>query len=578
MARELSIPPYPRKASERRPVTAWVYATHCKRHRSDTTAKAVISVESDLPITLANWLLALVPIIVLLILLVVLRWTAAQAGAVGFFTAALIAWLVFQSDTGVLAVATGKGVWDGVFILLVVWPALMLYEVSDKAGAFDVLRKGITKFTESKLMLTLAFGWVFVCFLQGIAGFGTPIAIVAPLLVGLGMRPVMAVAIPLIGHSFANMFGTLAVGWLATLQVVELNNQQATALETAALLWIPNLLSGLAIAWMYGRGKGVMKALPVIGVITLIHGGGQLALAGVNPIISNFIPTTVALGAILALMRIPAYNKPDDIETDIFEDSGGKTEDEDGPEYSLTLAMSPYFVLIAVSLLVLVVPPVNEYLGRFGIGLPFPAVETGYGVAQAAEENYGDIEIFTHPGLLLLFSAAAGYAIFRAKGLYKEGFGKNAWSGLVGNALPASVAVLGFLTLSTIMDHSGMTTVLAQGIADVAPPMVYAFAANWIGILGAFMTSSNTASNILFGPLQSEAASAAALNQSAIIGAQSTGGAIGNAIAPANVVLGTGTAKISGQEGAVLRKTLPYAAAAAVLVGIATVALIAFTG
>jgi lactate permease len=539
----------------------------------------VVLVEADLPITLINWLLALVPIVVLLVLLVVLRWTAAQAGAVGFFVAALIAWLVFQSDAEVLSVATGKGIWDGVFILLVVWPALMLYEVSDKAGAFDVLRKGITKFTESKLMLTLAFGWVFVCFLQGIAGFGTPIAIVAPLLVGLGMRPVMAVAVPLIGHAFANMFGTLAVGWLATLQVVELNNQTATALETAALLWIPNILSGLAIAWMYGRGKAVMKALPVIGVITLIHGGGQLALAGVNPIISNFIPTTVALGAILAMMRIPAYNKPDDIETDMYEESGKDEGSEEGdPEYSLTLAMSPYFVLIAVSLLVLVVPPVNQYLEQFEVGLPFPGVETGFGVEQAAEENYGSIEVFTHPGLLLLFSAIVGYAIFKSKKLYKDNFAGKAWSGLVGNALPASVAVLGFLTLSTIMDHSGMTTVLAQGIANVAPPMVYAFAANWIGVLGAFMTSSNTASNILFGPLQSEAAQAAAINQSAIIGAQSTGGAIGNAIAPANVVLGTGTAKISGQEGEVLRKTLPYAVVASVLVGIATILLLLFTG
>jgi lactate permease len=118
------------------------------------------------------------------------------------------------------------------------------------------------------------------------------------------------------------------------------------------------------------------------------------------------------------------------------------------------------------------------------------------------------------------------------------------------------------------MDHVGFTEVLAQGIADVSPPAVFAFVAVFIGVLGAFMTSSNTASNILFAPLQSEtAATLEGLSQAQVLASQSTGGAIGNAIAPANVVLGTGTAGATGQEGEVLRYTLVWSVIAAVLVG-----------
>jgi lactate permease len=123
------------------------------------------------------------------------------------------------------------------------------------------------------------------------------------------------------------------------------------------------------------------------------------------------------------------------------------------------------------------------------------------------------------------------------------------------------------------MDDSGQTDVLALGIAEVAPPIVFAFLAGFIGMIGSFMTSSNTASNILFAPLQEEAAGALDLTQSTVIAAQNAGGAVGNSVSPANVVLGTGTAGIVGSEGKVLRLVLPWAGLVILLVGAGTVAL-----
>lgn len=536
---------------------------------------------SEVPLDLLSWLLALSPIIVLLVLLAVLRWKAPEAGPVGLLVAVAVAMVVFRTPLENLAVAFGKGVWDAIFILFVVWPALLLYRIGDRAGAFDALRVGISKFSRNDLFLVLAFGWVFASFLQGIAGFGTPIAVVAPLLLALGVRPVMAVAIPLIGHAWANMFGTLAVGWLATIQVVDLAEETRTAVDSAVLLWIPNLTGAFFIAWLFGRGTAVVHAAPMILVISLVHGGGQLVLTLWDPVLSNFLAATAGLLLLYPLSRWSRYSEPNDIESQIATDDASEKEqaDEDQPEpvMGLGMALLPYAVLTATSVLALVIGPIADTLERVEIGLAFPAVETGYDVERDAESPYSPFAPFTHPGTFLVLAALGAVLVYRAKG-YFDAWSERAdpaplWDAVVRDAVPASFAIIAFLVLSKVMDHSGQTETLALGLAEVTPPVVYAFFATWIGVLGAFMTSSNTASNVLFSPLQQTVADTQGLSEASIIGAQSAGGAIGNAIAPANVVLGTGTTGSVGREGEVLRTTLPWAVAVSVLTGIATVVL-----
>ncbi|MEX0771637.1 MAG: L-lactate permease [Balneolales bacterium] len=541
--------------------------------------------DTQLPIDLFHWGLAIVPLLVLLVLLIGLRWKAPEAGPIGMFIAAAIAIFIYQTPAETLAVAGGKGVWDAIFILFVVWPALLLYQITDRAGAFDALRKGIERFSSNQLFLVLGFGWVFASFLQGIAGFGTPIAVVAPLLLALGVRPLYAVAIPLIGHAWANMFGTLAVGWLATLQVIDIQDLGETAFQTAILLWVPNLVSGFVIAWLFGRWPAVRHAWPMVVIITLIHGGGQLVLVLWDPVLSTFLASAVALIALYPLSLWSRYDERAEgiderpaMREDKSSEGGEAQEEEKEPIMGLGMAALPYVILTIAALIALVIPPVEQALEQFEVGLPFSAAETGYGLENEAEEPYSPFTPLTHPGTFLLVAAVGGWIVYRARGYYAE-WGEQeesegVWSGLVGNAVPASIAIVAFLVMSKLMDHSGQTEVLALGIAEIAPPAVFAFASNWIGVLGAFMTSSNTASNILFAPLQQETVQAVeALSEATIIGAQSTGGAVGNAIAPANVVLGTGTTGNIGQEGEVLRKTLPYAIGVAVLVGGLTILL-----
>lgn len=539
----------------------------------------------QLPVDLLHWLVALIPIVVLLVLLVGLHWKGIEAGPLGMLAAGLVALLIFRTPLQTLVVAAGKGLWDAVFIQYVVWAALLLYLVTVRAGAFDALRQGFLSFSRNELFLVLAIGWVFASFFQGIAGFGAPVAVTAPLLIGIGVRPVYAVVIPLIAHAWAKQFGTLGVGWLAMLNVADVQDVTRTAVENAILLWLVNLLGGLVVAWFYGKMAGVRHGLPMILIISAIHGGVQLGTMYIDPILSTFIAGTVALLALYPLSHWKRYSEPVSGITDRpammdrEERQEAETETSDakqsGEGMGLGLALFPYAFLTVTTLLGLVVPPVNAFLSQLEIGLPFPAVETGYGVAREAAAPYSSFAPFTHPGTFVLLAALVSLLLYRSKGYMRSDSNQESlWHNLVKDSVPSSIAISSFLVMSKLMDHSGQTTVLAQGLAAVATTPIFAFASNWIGILGAFMTSSSTSSNILFSPLQSQAAEALeGLNQSTVLAGQGAGGATGNVIAPANIVLGTSTAGIAGQEGVILRKVLPWTIVTGVLTGFASIIL-----
>ena len=141
------------------------------------------------PVDPLFWGLGVAPLVLLLVTLVVFRWQAHEAASIGMFAAVLIGLTAYRMPLRDLAVASGKGVWDAVFVLYVIIPALIFYHVIDRANGFDALREEVKSVTKNELFLVLGFGWVFVSFMQSISGFGTPIVVVAPILLALGVKP-----------------------------------------------------------------------------------------------------------------------------------------------------------------------------------------------------------------------------------------------------------------------------------------------------------------------------------------------------------------------------------------------------
>jgi lactate permease len=535
---------------------------------------------AQVPVDLLHWGLAILPIVALLVFLVPLKWRAPEAGPMAMFTAAIVALVAFRTPWKTLAVAGGKGVWDAIFILYVIWPALLLYQITKQAGAYDALRQGIAKFSRNELFIILALSWVFASFLQGIAGFGAPVAVVVPLLIAVGVKPIYAVAMGVLAHAWARFFGTLGVGWLALLRVADVQDVVRAAYESALLILIPTYLGGLLVVWLYGKGPAVRHAWPLVLILGTILGVGQLLVALFSPELSTFLAAAVALLTLYPLSRWKRFGEPIQgipdrpamVERQVSEQT------EAAPVMSLSMSFLPYVVLTAVTLSVLLIPSLNAALRQVQIGLPFPAVTTGFAIENAAVARYAPIAPFTHPGAMLFITALIIWVVYNAGGYYRAWAAihkpESIWSGLLVDAVPASVPVIAFLVTSRILDHSGQILTLAYGIAAASPPLVYAGLASVIGALGAFMTSSSTASCVLFGGVQSSVAQLHGLSRETIIAAQAAGSAYGNAIAPANVVLGTSIAGVKGQEGAVLRQTMPWTVLVAVLTGLATVALV----
>ncbi len=203
-------------------------------------------------------------------------------------------------------------------------------------------------------------------------------------------------------------------------------------------------------------------------------------------------------------------------------------------------------------------PPVKAFVNQVAIQITFPEVTSLQGFVTPAGLGRR-ISPFGHTGSILAYASLLAYMIYRQAGRYSPGAGRRILTGMLKRVLPASTGILLMICLAGMMEHTGMTDTLARGLAD-GTGRFFPLAAPWIGALGAFITGSNTNSNIMFGALQYHTAELLALPAALILAAQTSGAALASVLSPAKVVVGVSTVGLSGQEGQVMRSLAIYAA------------------
>ena len=511
------------------------------------------------PLTLFTWLLALLPIAVVLVLMVGLRWGGKKAGPVGWLAAILMAWLFFGAGPDVLLYSQVRGLLLTLYVLYIIWMALVLYRVVDEAGAITVIGQGIARLTAEPTMQLLLLAWAFSAFLQGVAGFGVPIAVVAPLLIGMGFTPVTAVAAVAIGHSWSVTFGDIASSFQALMAATGLPGE-VLAPWSAVFLGIACFGCGMAAAWMLQGWQSWRKGWPALllmgtvmaGIQALLAVSGLWNLAGFGAGLAG-----LAVGALVA--RLPRYQRNQGT-TPVQPENGSQRA------LSLPLALAPYLILIVVVTAAELWPWLHEVLNAVKAQLWFPEVQTSYGWTTPA--GYGrSISIFGHAGALLAYVSLAAFVFYRLRGFYTAGIARRIVRRTVKSAVPSSIGIATMVGMAVVMDNSGMTYILAAGLSKAAGPL-YPLVAPFIGLLGAFMTGSNTNSNVVFAPLQQQAAGLLAISVPIILAAQTTGGSLGSMLAPAKIIVGCSTSGLAGQEGDVLKKTLPAGLILAAIIGL----------
>ena len=503
-----------------------------------------------LPANLATWFLALSPIVVVLVLMLGLRWGGSKAGPVGWLVSFFVSLFFFGAGLELLAYAQLKAVLLTVHVLYIIWMALLLYNVVNEAGAIAVIGQGIARLTGDRVIQLLILAWAFSAFLQGVAGFGVPIAVVAPLLIGMGFNPVVAVAAVAIGHSWSVTFGDIASSFQALIAVTGLEGHDL-APWSAVFLGLATFGCGLGAVHTFDGWGAVRRGAVAI----LIMGG---AMAGTQYLLAtnglwNLAGFVAGMAGLLVGAGLSRFYR--------------KGEEATSPaRMGLGLALSAYLVLIAIVSAAELWPWLHNTLRVVNVKVIFPELVTAFGWTTPAGAGKA-IPVFGHAGALLLYSSVIAYAIYRATGHYAPGVVGRILAKVVRSAIPSSIGIASMVGMAVMMDHAGMTHRLAQGLS-LAVGAAFPLVSSLIGTLGAFMTGSNTNSNVIFAPLQQRTAELIGISVWIVLGAQTTGGALGSMLAPAKVIVGCSTAGLAGQEGQVMRKTVGYGLAIAIAVGI----------
>jgi lactate permease len=473
--------------------------------------------------------------VVLLAILVLRRvpltrsaWMAAGVGAV-------LAMAVFGLSPVEVGVAVARGAWTASWILLIVLPALLLFEVLDRSGALDHLAAATDHIapTEGRRLLLLA--WILPSFLQGAAGFGAPIAMSAPMLVRRGMAPVAAVAACLIGYQWSVTFGSMGSSYFMAEATARLSTGEAGsfALRAGIILAFNAVLSGLLVLTRGRRAPGDLWRTLALGTVM---GAVLVAVVTAQPALGS---TAAGLaGLVAAWWLLPRRGTRRPASTDAM------------------VAALPYAVLTVAAAIGFGVPPVRALFDRvpeLAPVLPGASAAFGFGTPDAAVTP--TFRPLLHPLPYVLLAVTVAVLAYRRRGWWAPGttaVAVRTWRRRSG-AVATSIA--GLTILAAVLTESGMVTAIAEALASGLGGAFVLVSAP-IGALGTMLTGSTTASNALFSSLQAEVAVALSIAPAVLLSGQTAGGNIGNAISPAVTAVGTAAAGATRREGEVLRRNL----------------------
>lgn len=529
-------------------------------------------------------LLALMPIIAVFFFLVVLRWPAKHAMPVAYLVVVAIALTVWKVAFKVVAAATIQGLIITFTLLYIIFGALLLLNTLTESGAANTIKAGFTSISADRRVQAIIIGWLFGSFIEGSSGFGTPAAVVAPLMVALGFPAMAAVMVGMVIQSTPVSFGAVGTpmltGVFTGLQgAAEVEALAATmGLDHRALVIhistrvglihaIAGTLIPLFIAMMLTRFFGEKRSwteglkmwkfaifaafsMTIPYVLTAVFLGPEFP-----SIIGGLIGLAVVVPAAQRGFLMPKDSEIFDFpHRDQWDASwvGNATQDMDNGRTNISLfsAWLPYVFLAAGLVLSRTIAPITSF---------FQSVKTPVNNILGIEGISQNIEWFWSPAFILILAALLASALHGMKG--KEI--KKAWSKSFKMALAAGSSLIFTIPMVRVFVYSSinaagldsMPITLAEWTAQVAGTAWPAFA-GIIGALGAFIAGSNTVSNMMFSLFQFGVAERIMAAPAVIVALQAVGGAAGNMICVHNVVAASATTGLLGKEGDIIRKTL----------------------
>ena len=238
----------------------------------------------------------------------------------------------------------------------------------------------------------------------------------------------------------------------------------------------------------------------------------------------------------------------------------------------LVLALLPYLLLVTLSV-ISQIGPVMEAVSGLRLAADYPGFTTAQGFMVEPADNYAPISLLNHPAPLIVMSTLVSVTAYAATGRWRKGVALEAVRLTYRQSRSSTISVTTMVVMAVVMADTGMTVLLANGIAGVSGPL-FPLVSPFIGLLGSFMSGSNTNSNVMFGLLQMETARALGIGEVTISSVQSIGASVGSSMAPAKVLVAAAVVGLGGQERSIFRGVIPYIIALVLLAGLEAMVVI----
>jgi lactate permease len=516
---------------------------------------------------LLSTLVAAVPIIVLLGTLAFLRLKAHRAALLGLAAALIIAVAVFGMPAGKAGAVAVYGAAYGLFpIGWIILNVIFLYTLTTRKGHFQVLQDSLTTVTRDRRLQLLLIAFCFGAFFEGAAGFGTPVAVTAAILIGLGFTPLAASGLSLIANTAPVAFGALGTPIIALQGVTGLSLQDLSA-QTGRILPFFSIIVPFWLVWAYAGFGGMLEIWPA-----LLVAGAFFAIP--QFLISNFhgpwlVDILASIISILGLVGFLFIWHPKKIwGKDGREENQASRASLGHSRGAVVRAWMPWAIL-SVLVFIWGIPQVRVFfdgLSSFIIAVPLadklifrmpPVVPAP--TAEAVVFSFNWIS-FTGTGILVAALISAFLMGYRPREI-----GRAWWATLV-RVRFSLLTVAAMLSLGFITRYSGLDA--AMGLTFAKTGKLYPFFGTMLGWLGVALTGSDTSSNVLFGSLQRISAEQIGLSPTLMASANSCGGVMGKMIDAQSIVVASTATQWYGHEGDILRYVFFHSLALAALVGL----------
>ncbi|MBR2536892.1 MAG: L-lactate permease [Hyphomicrobium sp.] len=516
---------------------------------------------------LLSALVAAIPVFVLLGAIGIFEIRAHIAAALGLLAALLVAIVGYGMPAGTAGMAAVYGAAFGLLpIGWIILNVIFLYQLAHEKGAFAVLQRSIGSISEDKRMQLLFVAFSLGAFFEGAAGFGTPVAVTAAMLIGLGFKPLAASGLSLIANTAPVAFGALGTPIIALAAVTGLDLHELSGMVGRQLPFF-SLLVPFWLIWAFVGFKRMIEVWPPI-----LVAGASFALP--QYLVSNFhgpwlvdivaaMASMASLAAFLRIWRVDAVMR----ETSDAATAAHAERMTDTPA-EIRRAWIPWIVL-AIFVFLWGTPQLRAALDTIWVAKIAVAGlhEVVQKVPPVVAAPHMEAAIFNFNLL-----SATGTGILLAaliSGLYL-GYGVGQLAQMYGRTL--HLVRYSLLTISCMMAIGFVTryagTDATLGLALASTGWAYPFFGTMIGWLGVALTGSDTASNVLFGGLQRITAEQLRIDPVLMAAANSSGGVMGKMIDAQSIVVASTATKQYGQEGAILRFVFFHSVALAALVGL----------